>query len=50
MYYKLDFLLQYLEYKEMPCTFVLWGWKVGIKSNPSGISGILKEEKGGIEE
>ncbi|MGR5865028.1 RNA chaperone Hfq [Bacillus cereus] len=28
MYYKLDFLLQYLDHKEMPCTFVLQGGKV----------------------
>lgn len=27
MYYKLDFLLQYLDHKEMPCTFVLQGGK-----------------------
>lgn len=25
MYYKLDFLLQYLDHKQMPCKFVMQG-------------------------
>ncbi|MGE6962742.1 RNA chaperone Hfq [Bacillus thuringiensis] len=28
MYYKLDFLLQYLDHKQMPCKFVMQGGKV----------------------